>query len=57
MTGPLAAADPQIQALIDRESQRRAGSLQMLAAETIATPAVRAAMGSVLADKYAEGYP
>ncbi|GEE02119.1 serine hydroxymethyltransferase [Gordonia spumicola] len=57
MTGPLDAVDPQIRDLIDREAARRAGSLQLLAAETIATPAVRAAMGSVLADKYAEGYP
>ncbi|MDR2280728.1 MAG: serine hydroxymethyltransferase, partial [Gordonia sp. (in: high G+C Gram-positive bacteria)] len=57
MTGPLDAVDPQISELISREAARRAGSLQMLAAETIATPAVRAAMGSVLADKYAEGYP
>jgi len=57
VTGPLDAVDPQISELISREAARRAGSLQMLAAETIATPAVRAAMGSVLADKYAEGYP
>ena len=54
---PLQSADPEIAALIERERRRRAGSLQMLAAETIATPAVRAAVGSVLSDKYAEGYP
>ncbi|WOC11105.1 serine hydroxymethyltransferase [Gordonia sp. MP11Mi] len=57
MTGQLAAVDPQVSALIEREEQRREQSLQLLAAETIASPAVRAAVGSTLADKYAEGYP
>ncbi|MEZ5212812.1 serine hydroxymethyltransferase [Gordonia sp. (in: high G+C Gram-positive bacteria)] len=54
---PLAAADPAMAALIDREQQRRRRGLPLLAAESVATPAVRAAVGSVLADKYAEGYP
>ncbi|WP_132993844.1 serine hydroxymethyltransferase [Gordonia zhaorongruii] len=54
---PLATVDPEISGLIDAEHRRRMSSLQMLAAETLATPAVRAAVGSVLADKYAEGYP
>ncbi|MGO3328287.1 serine hydroxymethyltransferase [Gordonia sp. (in: high G+C Gram-positive bacteria)] len=57
MTGPLDAVDPQISALIGRESRRREQTLQLLAAETMASPAVRAAVGSPLADKYAEGYP
>ncbi|EGD56692.1 serine hydroxymethyltransferase [Gordonia neofelifaecis] len=51
------AGDPEIAALLQREATRRRGSLQMLAAESTATPAVRAAVGSILADKYAEGYP
>jgi len=54
---PMAAADPQVAALIEREQRRRDRGLQLLAAESSATPAVRAAMASVLADKYAEGYP
>ncbi|GAA3962200.1 serine hydroxymethyltransferase [Gordonia caeni] len=53
----LAAADPTLSGLIGRESARRRAGLQLLAAESCATPAVRAAMGSVLSDKYAEGYP
>lgn len=51
------AADPEVAALVEREEIRRRGSLQMVAAESAATPAVRAAVGSILADKYAEGYP
>ena len=57
MTGPLQAADPEIFELVGREERRRRDGLQMLAAETTASPAVRAAVGSVLSDKYAEGYP
>lgn len=53
----LADADPAMAGLIERERVRRRTGLQLLAAESVATPAVRAAMGSVLADKYAEGYP
>ncbi|MFC0313473.1 serine hydroxymethyltransferase [Gordonia phosphorivorans] len=53
----LAAADPELAALIGREQARRDAGLQLLAAESVATPAVRAAMASVLSDKYAEGYP
>lgn len=55
-TDPL-ATDPEIAALLESEATRRRGSLQMLAAESSATSAVRAAVGSILADKYAEGYP
>lgn len=53
----LTAADPLMAGLIERESARRRSGLQLLAAESVATPAVRAAMSSVLSDKYAEGYP
>ena len=53
----LAAADPAMAELIAREQRRRDSGLQLLAAESVATPAVRAAMASVLSDKYAEGYP
>lgn len=54
--GPL-AADPEIATLLAREEDRRRGSLQMVAAESASSPAVRAVVGSVFADKYAEGYP
>ena len=45
-TDPL-ATDPEIAALLESEATRRRGSLQMLAAESSATPAVRAAVGSI----------
>ncbi|MBM7366589.1 serine hydroxymethyltransferase [Gordonia hydrophobica] len=51
------AGDAEITALLDREQTRRRGSLQMVAAESAASAAVRAAVGSIFADKYAEGYP
>ncbi|MFW0784219.1 serine hydroxymethyltransferase [Gordonia sp. CPCC 206044] len=49
--------DPEIDALIAREAQRRATTLQLIASETPASPAVRAALASDLGAKYAEGYP
>lgn len=54
---PIADADPQIAALIDAETRRRARTLQLVASESVASPAVRAALASDLGDKYAEGYP
>jgi len=53
----LTAVDPRLATLIAREERRRRTGLQLLAAESLATPAVRAVMASGLADKYAEGYP
>lgn len=49
--------DPQIDALIERESTRRRTWLQLLASETEPTPGVRAAMASAFDAKYAEGRP
>ncbi|TSD97180.1 serine hydroxymethyltransferase [Gordonia rubripertincta] len=49
--------DPQIDALIERESTRRRTWLQLLASETEPTPGVRAAMASTFDSKYAEGRP
>ncbi len=49
--------DPQIAKLIDLETQRQKESLQMIASENHCSPAVREALGSILTDKYAEGYP
>ena len=53
----LADADPEIAAAIDRESGRQHDSLEMIASENYTSPAVMAAVGSVLTNKYAEGYP
>ncbi|MGV9713433.1 serine hydroxymethyltransferase [Gordonia sp. NPDC003424] len=53
----LSQTDPQVAALIEREERRRATTLQLIASETPASPAVRAALASDLGAKYAEGYP
>jgi len=53
----LRQADPQVaQGLLD-ELERLRGKLQLIASENLASPAVLAANGSVLQNKYAEGYP
>ncbi|WP_405019228.1 serine hydroxymethyltransferase [Kitasatospora sp. NBC_00070] len=53
----LREADPQLADLLAAEAGRRAESLQLLAGENLATPAVLAALSGPLVDKYAEGYP
>ena len=54
---PLASVDPEIAGAIARELERQQYTLEMIASENIASPAVMAAQGSVLTNKYAEGYP
>ncbi len=49
--------DDELFAVIDREQTRQNTTLQLLASENFASPAVLAASGSVLTNKYAEGYP
>lgn len=49
--------DPEIYAAIQGEVARQAEHLELIASENWTSPAVREAMGSVLTDKYAEGYP
>ncbi|WHU45262.1 serine hydroxymethyltransferase [Gordonia sp. L191] len=51
------AIDAELATLIDRETRRRAQTLQLVAGETIASPAVRRILATPLADTYAEGYP
>jgi glycine hydroxymethyltransferase len=51
------ATDPAIADLIDKESQRQHTTLELIASENHASPAVIAAMGTCLTNKYAEGYP
>ncbi|PBC77783.1 glycine hydroxymethyltransferase [Streptomyces sp. TLI_235] len=53
----LRRADPLLADLLSAEAERRSESLQLLAGENITSPAVLAALGSPLIDKYAEGYP
>ena len=49
--------DSQIAKLIDLETERQKTSLEMIPSENHSSPAVREALGSILTDKYAEGYP
>ncbi|CAM5509353.1 serine hydroxymethyltransferase [Streptomyces spiroverticillatus] len=49
--------DPEIAEVVRAETRREADGLQLVAAENFTSPAVLAALGSVLANKYAEGYP
>ena len=53
----LQQSDPQIFELIEREQQRQHDTLELIASENHVSPAVLAAAGSVLTNKYAEGYP
>ncbi|MCF8033910.1 MAG: serine hydroxymethyltransferase [Desulfarculaceae bacterium] len=53
----LRATDPEIDQLIEQEKQRQASVLRMIPSENYASPAVLEATGSVLANKYSEGYP
>jgi glycine hydroxymethyltransferase len=49
--------DPEIAEVIAKEIDRQKNTLELIASENIASPAVMAAQGSVLTNKYAEGYP
>ena len=49
--------DPELAAAMDRELNRQRQNIELIASENIVSPAVMAAMGSVLTNKYAEGYP
>jgi glycine hydroxymethyltransferase len=53
----LAAEDPEIAAVVTDELDRLRGGLQLIASENFTSPAVLAALGSTLSNKYAEGYP
>jgi glycine hydroxymethyltransferase len=53
----LAASDPDIAGIIDREVERQNTTIQLIASENFTSPAVMAAQGSVLTNKYSEGYP
>ena len=56
-TKPLTEADPVIAASIAREGIRQAEQIELIASENIVSQAVIDAQGSVLTNKYAEGYP
>ena len=56
-TAPLAEVDPAIAAVLEGELRRQQGTLEMIASENFVPQAVLDAAGSVLTNKYAEGYP
>jgi glycine hydroxymethyltransferase len=49
--------DTEVQALIEREIERQTTGIQLIASENFTSPAVMRAVGSVLTNKYSEGYP
>ncbi len=54
---PLAQLDPEVYAAISGEFSRQSSHIELIASENFTYPAVMAAQGSVLTNKYAEGYP
>ena len=54
---PLAQLDPEIDALIKAELKRQQTHIELIASENFTLPAIMEAQGSVLTNKYAEGYP
>src|ERR1700689_393080 len=57
MSAPLAEVDPDIAELLGKELGRQRDTLEMIASENFVPRAVLEAQGSVLTNKYAEGYP
>ena len=55
--GFVANSDPEVAAAMRAELDRQRANIELIASENIVSPAVLAAMGSVLTNKYAEGYP
>src|SRR5437879_6608015 len=53
----LQAVDPEIASVIEQERQRQQENIELIASENFTSPAVMEAQGSVLTNKYAEGYP
>ena len=53
----LYAVDPEVFCAIENERRRQASGIELIASENYVSPAVLAAQGSVLTNKYAEGYP
>ena len=51
------AVDPEIAAAIQAEFDRQNSHIELIASENWVSPAVMSAMGSILTNKYAEGYP
>jgi glycine hydroxymethyltransferase len=57
VTHTIANVDPEIARVITRETRRQEEGIELIASENYASPAVMAAQGTLLTNKYAEGYP
>ncbi|HZC19665.1 MAG TPA: serine hydroxymethyltransferase [Rubrobacteraceae bacterium] len=57
MIGPYTEVDSEVQEALDGELERQRTTIELIASENFTSPAVLAAQGSVLTNKYAEGYP
>ena len=57
MIGPYTEVDSEVQEALDGELDRQRTNIELIASENFASPAVLMAQGSVLTNKYAEGYP
>ena len=53
----LKTADPEVYAAVEKELDRQKYGIELIASENFASPAVMQAMGTILTNKYAEGYP
>ena len=53
----LAVVDPELDGIIHEELNRQRNKIELIASENFVTPAVMEAMGTILTNKYAEGYP
>src|SRR6478672_5290017 len=56
-SAPLAESDPELAGMVDRELRRQQDEIELIASENMVSRAVLEAAGSVLTNKYAEGYP
>ena len=54
---PLQWTDPELAGLIQEEGRRESNNIELIASENFTSPSVREAQGSLLTNKYAEGYP
>ncbi len=54
---PIRQSDPEIAKIIDAEKERQSDGIELIASENFASLAIQAAQGSLLTNKYAEGYP
>jgi len=57
MSDTLLNVDPEIAAILEKEAERQDNGIELIASENVASRAIMEAQGSVLTNKYAEGYP